>query len=54
MSKDYEDLKAEIASWYPGETFTNDELNGMADRLIEFFAVGAQLVSSPETSSETT
>jgi len=50
MSKHYEDLKADIKSWYPGQSFTDKELNEMTDKLIEFFALGVEFLCQHELS----
>ena len=44
MSKDFEALKADIRAMYPGQDLTDAELDAMAERLIRFFAIGAQAV----------
>lgn len=42
MSNDFENLKKDIQALYPGESFTDFELNQMAERLIKFFTIGAK------------
>lgn len=44
MTNNYEKLKDEIATWYPEQGFTDVELNNIANRLIEFCAIGAKIL----------
>ncbi|MCL2629702.1 MAG: hypothetical protein FWD33_03400 [Alphaproteobacteria bacterium] len=52
MTYDNTNLKAIIASWYEGQTFTDQELDTMAQNLIKFFAIGSEILSEQKRKEE--
>ena len=40
MSKAMDNIKEELKTLYPDENLTNEELNKMAERLVQFFELG--------------
>ena len=44
MKNDYQDLETYIRSLYPDQEFTDTELAEMADRVVQFFTLGAKVV----------
>ncbi|GHU01855.1 hypothetical protein FACS1894186_5390 [Alphaproteobacteria bacterium] len=52
MTNDYAALREDIKALYPDEQFTDAELNEMADRLIQFFAIGVKAIQEAKNSQK--
>jgi len=52
MAFDNTILKEQIRGLYPGQGFTDAELSVMSDKLIKFFAIGAQSLQKLKKTEE--
>ena len=48
MSKAMDNIKEELKTLYPDENLTDEELNKMAERLVQFFELGMKFFLKDE------